>query len=76
MGTWSIWHWLILLLIVLAVFGTKKLVNAGSDLGAAVRNFKKAMHEGEQEAKAAGEKPAIEGQATVVPEAEKPQQKV
>lgn len=49
-GTFSIWHWLILLVIVIAIFGTKKLRNAGGDLGSAVRNFKTAMREGEDEA--------------------------
>ena len=49
MGSFSIWHWLIVLVIVLAVFGTKKLRNIGSDLGGAVKNFKEAMREGEQE---------------------------
>jgi sec-independent protein translocase protein TatA len=46
-GTFSIGHWLILMVIVLAVFGTKKLRGAGSDLGAAIRNFKAAVREGE-----------------------------
>jgi sec-independent protein translocase protein TatA len=45
MGSFSIWHWLIVLLIVLLVFGTKKLRNMGSDLGGAVKNFKEAMNE-------------------------------
>ena len=49
-GTFSIWHLMIVLVIVIAVFGTKKLRNAGGDLGAAVRNFKSAMREGEAEA--------------------------
>ncbi|BFI97337.1 MAG: twin-arginine translocase TatA/TatE family subunit [Rhodanobacter sp.] len=44
MGFDSIWHWLLLLVIVLLIFGTKKLGNVGSDLGNAVRGFKKAMH--------------------------------
>ena len=39
MGTFSIWHWLIVLLIVGRVFGTKKLKNMGSDLGGAVKGF-------------------------------------
>lgn len=43
MGTWSIWHWLIVLVIVLLVFGTKKLRNIGTDLGGAVRGFKEGM---------------------------------
>lgn len=51
-GSFDIWHWLIVLVIVVAIFGTKKLANAGSDLGAAVRNFKKSMQEGEEEAEA------------------------
>ena len=48
MGAMSIWHWLIVLVVVLIVFGTKKLRGAGSDLGGAVKNFKDAMKEGEQ----------------------------
>lgn len=46
MGTFSIWHWLIVLLIVIMVFGTKKLKNLGSDLGGAVKGFKDGMKEG------------------------------
>ena len=45
MGSLSIWHWLILLLIVALVFGTKKLKNIGGDVGGAVNEFKKAMKE-------------------------------
>ena len=40
MGSFSIWHWLIVLLVVVLIFGTKKLKNVGSDLGAAVKGFK------------------------------------
>ena len=43
MGSFSIWHWLIVLVIVMLVFGTKKLRNIGSDLGGAVRGFKDGM---------------------------------
>ena len=43
MGISSIWHWLIVLVIVLLIFGTKKLRNIGSDLGGAVRGFKEGM---------------------------------
>jgi sec-independent protein translocase protein TatA len=50
MGTFSIWHWLIVLLIVVMVFGTKKLKNIGSDLGGAVKGFKDGMKEGGQNA--------------------------
>ena len=46
MGSFSIWHWLIVLLIVVMVFGTKKLKNMGSDLGGAVKGFKDAMKDG------------------------------
>lgn len=51
MGSLSIWHWLIVLGIVILVFGTKKLSSVGSDVGSAIRNFKKAMTDGEAEAK-------------------------
>ncbi len=47
MGSLSIWHWLIVLLIVALVFGTKKLRNIGSDLGGAVKGFKDGMRESE-----------------------------
>lgn len=46
MGSFSIWHWLIVLLIVVMVFGTKKLKNMGSDLGGAVKGFKDGMKTG------------------------------
>ncbi len=46
MGSFSIWHWLIVLLIVIVVFGTKKLKNVGSDLGSAVKGFKDGMKDG------------------------------
>ena len=45
MGSFSIWHWLIVLVIVLLIFGTKKLKNIGSDLGGAVKGFKDGMRE-------------------------------
>ena len=53
MGSFSIWHWLIVLLIVVMVFGTKKLKNIGSDLGGAVKGFKDGMKEANAEAKPA-----------------------
>jgi sec-independent protein translocase protein TatA len=52
MGSFSIWHWLIVLVIVMLVFGTKKLRNMGSDLGGAVKGFKDGMKE------ATGDRPA------------------
>jgi sec-independent protein translocase protein TatA len=45
MGSFSIWHWLIVLVIVLVIFGTKKLRNVGQDLGGAVKGFKDGMKE-------------------------------
>ena len=47
MGGLSIWHWLILLLIVVLVFGTKKLKNIGTDAADVVKGFKQGMREGE-----------------------------
>lgn len=44
MGSISIWHWLIVILIVVLVFGTKKLRNIGSDLGGFISSFKKEIH--------------------------------
>ncbi|MBT2325326.1 Sec-independent protein translocase subunit TatA [Variovorax paradoxus] len=46
MGSLSIWHWLIVLLVVVMIFGTKKLRNMGSDLGGAVKGFKDGMKDG------------------------------
>lgn len=48
MGSFSVWHWIIVLVIVLLVFGTKKLRNIGSDLGGAVKGFKDGMKNGEE----------------------------
>ena len=45
MGGFSIWHWLIVLLVVVLLFGTKKLRNAGSDLGSAIRSFRKGLQD-------------------------------
>jgi len=47
MGSFSIWHWLIVLLVVVLIFGTKKLRNIGSDLGGAVKGFKEGMRDSE-----------------------------
>ena len=52
MGSFSIWHWLIVLLIVMLVFGTKKLRNIGEDLGGAVKGFKEGVRDGTAENKA------------------------
>ena len=50
MGSLSIWHWLIVLVIIMLVFGTKQLRNIGSDLGGAVRGFKEGVKEGTEKA--------------------------
>lgn len=72
----SIWQLVIILAIVMLLFGTKKLLNIGGDLGGAIKNFKKSMREGEEEDKPAAPAEAvkavhhepegrvIEGQAT------------
>jgi sec-independent protein translocase protein TatA len=48
MGSLSIWHWLIVLLVVVLIFGTKKLRNIGQDLGGAVKGFKEGMKSEEE----------------------------
>jgi sec-independent protein translocase protein TatA len=50
MGGFSIWHWLVVLAIVILLFGTSKLRNIGGDLGSAISNFKRSMRDGEAEA--------------------------
>ncbi len=50
MGSFSIWHWLIVLLVVVLIFGTKKLKNIGTDLGGAVKGFKDGMKSGSEAA--------------------------
>jgi sec-independent protein translocase protein TatA len=69
MGSFSIWHWLIVLLIVVMIFGTKKLKNIGSDLGGAVKGFKDGMRDGAT----ADDKPAAAPQqvANATPAADK-----
>ena len=52
MGSFSIWHWLIVLLIVVMIFGTKKLRNIGGDLGSAVKEFKHGMKDADADAPA------------------------
>jgi sec-independent protein translocase protein TatA len=50
MGGLSIWHWMIVLLVVVLIFGTKKLRNIGQDLGGAVKGFKEGMKSSEEAA--------------------------
>ncbi len=63
MGSLSIWHWLIVLVIVMMVFGTKKLKNIGSDLGSAVKGFKEGMREGDDAAGAVSPDKQLAAQA-------------
>jgi sec-independent protein translocase protein TatA len=59
MGSLSIWHWLIVLMVVILVFGTKKLRNLGADLGSAVRGFKEGMKSESEEDKSVQAKAEI-----------------
>ncbi len=68
MGSISIWHWLIVLLVVVLIFGTKKLRNIGADIGGAVKGFKDGMKSEEEKSQAKAEIPpstghTIEGEA-------------
>ena len=58
MGSFSIWHWLIVLLVVVLIFGTKKLKNIGADLGGAVKGFKDGVKDGGASADATATPPA------------------
>lgn len=76
MGGLSIWHWLIVLLVVVLIFGTKKLRNIGGDVGGAVKNFKDAMNDEKAVAEATilntvkeATPPLIEGKVVEVPAA-------
>lgn len=64
MGSFSIWHWLIVLLVVILIFGTKKLKNLGSDLGGAVKGFKDGVKGSQEGGDAAAAAPAPAQQVT------------
>jgi sec-independent protein translocase protein TatA len=68
MGFGSIWHWLIVLAIVLLLFGTKKLRNLGGDIGSAIRNFKESMKTEEEKGRpeAGGEPRKLDERPNVV----------
>jgi len=77
MGSFSIWHWLIVLVIVMLVFGTKKLRNVGSDLGGAVKGFKDGMKDGSADKPADAAQPMNQvGGHTIDVESRKEQTKV
>ena len=65
MGSFSIWHWLIVLLIVLLVFGTKRLKNIGEDLGGAVKGFKEGMKSAEEKSAEATPPQQVTGGQTI-----------
>ncbi|HEY0234220.1 MAG TPA: Sec-independent protein translocase subunit TatA [Afipia sp.] len=65
MGSFSIWHWLIVLVIVALVFGTKKLRNIGTDLGGAVKGFKDGMKEAEGTPAATAERKELPRETTI-----------
>jgi len=65
MGSFSIWHWLIVLLIVLLVFGTKRLKNIGEDLGGAVKGFKEGMKSEEEKSAEAVPPQQVTGGQTI-----------
>ena len=62
MGSFSIWHWLIVLVVIMLIFGTKKLGNIGSDLGKAVKGFKDGI-KSDEEKPAQADKAAIDVEA-------------
>jgi sec-independent protein translocase protein TatA len=74
MGSFSIWHWLVVLVIVMLVFGTKKLRNIGQDLGGAVKGFKEGIREAETPAE--GDKPKIASEKTIDAEIKEKSDKV
>ena len=49
MGSFSIWHWLIVLLVIILIFGTAKLKNIGKDMGGAIKGFKEGMKDGTED---------------------------
>jgi sec-independent protein translocase protein TatA len=69
MGSFSIWHWLIVLAIVLLVFGTKKLRNIGEDLGGAVKGFKEGMKDPNEAGGAGAEAARVADKSTIDVEA-------
>jgi sec-independent protein translocase protein TatA len=60
MGSFSIGHWIVVLLIVVLIFGTKKLRNMGGDLGGAVKEFKKGLSDSDESPKLEADKPSPE----------------
>jgi sec-independent protein translocase protein TatA len=59
MGSFSIWHWLVVLAIIVLVFGTKKLGNVGKDLGSAIKGFKDGVKGDDETAKTPADTPRV-----------------
>lgn len=76
MGSFSIWHWLVVLVIVMLVFGTKKLRNIGQDLGGAVKGFKEGIREANTEADSDAEKQKLANEKTIDAEVREKSDKV
>ena len=66
MGSFSIWHWIIVLVIVMLIFGTKKLRNIGQDLGGAVKGFKDGIKEGSEAGKPADAPPVQQAKGEII----------
>jgi len=69
MGSFSIWHWLIVLVIILLLFGTKKLAGMGSDLGKAIKGFKEGMKGEESPTQSSAAPPQVPDKSTIDVEA-------
>ena len=63
MGSMSIWHWLVVLIVVALIFGTKKLRNVGEDLGSAIKSFRKGMQDGDAQPQLKADAPAPDASA-------------
>ncbi len=68
MGSFSIWHWLIVLVVVVLIFGTKKLKNVGADLGAAVKGFKDGVRDGSSSTDEEAAPPQVTASKSVPPD--------
>ena len=75
MGSFSIWHWVVVLLIVLLLFGAKRIPELAKGLGSGIKNFKNAVKEDEAEAKSAEAKPVDNATATTTTTAQATEQK-
>ena len=68
MGGLSLWHWLVVLLVVVLVFGTKRLRNMGQDFGEAVKGFKKGVADADADVPPAQLPDATRDDATSTPQ--------